>query len=91
MNDAGSIIGIELANFQIFEEPTFIPMDRLTLLFGPNSAGKSSVQDALELYQLVLDGESSYEDIQGVLKRHWRRSGESKNGLSKRIREQSYL
>lgn len=85
MNDAGSIIGIELANFQIFEEPTFIPMDRLTLLFGPNSAGKSSVQDALELYQLVLDGESSYEDIQGVLKRHWRRSGESKNGLSKRM------
>ena len=81
MGKIGNITGITLAGFQVFEEPTFIPMDRLTLLFGPNSAGKSSVQDALELYQMALDDDCLYEDLQKVLKRHWRRSGKAVNGL----------
>lgn len=85
MSTIGNITGITLAGFQVFDEPTFIPMDRLTLLFGPNSAGKSSVQDALELYQMALDDESSYEDIQKVLKRHWRRSGQTANGLAEKL------
>lgn len=85
MGKIGNIIGITLAGFQVFEEPTFIPMDRLTLLFGPNSAGKSSVQDALELYQMALDEDCSYEDLQKVLKRHWRRSGQTAKGLAEKL------
>ncbi|TAH09729.1 MAG: hypothetical protein EAZ11_14040 [Curvibacter sp.] len=85
MGKIGNITGITLAGFQVFEEPTFIPMDRLTLLFGPNSAGKSSVQDALELYQMALDEDCSYEDLQKVLKRHWRRTGSGVNGLTKKL------
>ena len=52
------------------------------MLFGPNSAGKSSIQDALELYQMALKNQSSYEEIQKLLKRHWRRSGSAENKLA---------
>jgi len=48
------IIGITLEGFQVFDKPTYIPLERLTLLFGPNSAGKSAVQDAIELYAELL-------------------------------------
>jgi len=33
----------------VFDEPTTIPLGRLTFLFGPNSAGKSAVEDGLAL------------------------------------------
>lgn len=44
------ITGVTLQGFRVFEGRTVIPFERLTLLFGPNSAGKSSVQAALELH-----------------------------------------
>jgi hypothetical protein len=53
-NKTNPIVSITLEGFQIFDKPTYIPLDRLTLLFGPNSAGKSAVQDALELYTELL-------------------------------------
>ena len=53
-NKSNPIIGITLEGFQVFDKPTYIPLDRLTLLFGPNSAGKSAVQDAIELYASLL-------------------------------------
>ena len=42
---------ISLEGFQVFDQLTRIPMGDLTLLFGPNSAGKSAVADALLLLQ----------------------------------------
>lgn len=72
-----TISGITLEGFQVFDKPTYIPLNRLTLFFGPNSAGKSSVQDALELHKLALDGYVGNEkklDITDAVKRHWRRS-----------------
>ena len=51
-----NLSAISLAGFQVFEKVTHIPIRRITLLFGPNSAGKSSVEDALEiLYELYGD------------------------------------
>jgi len=51
---------ISLAGFQTFDKLTRIPIRRLTLLFGPNSAGKSAVEDALEiLYELYGHGQGS--------------------------------
>jgi predicted ATPase len=38
---------------QAFPEAVHIPIAPLTLLFGPNSAGKSTVNDALTLYRLA--------------------------------------
>lgn len=55
MKHTNPIIGITLEGFQVFDKPTYIPFERLTLLFGPNSAGKSAVQDAIELYVTLLN------------------------------------
>jgi AAA domain, putative AbiEii toxin, Type IV TA system/AAA domain/Protein of unknown function (DUF3696) len=47
------LVGITLEGFQVFDKPTYIPLDGLTLFFGPNSAGKSAVQDALEFCEIL--------------------------------------
>lgn len=80
--NSNPIIGITLEGFQVFDKPTHIPLDRLTLLFGPNSAGKSAVQDAIELYAALVTEETagSYRKLskaRELLKRHWRRTGGS--------------
>lgn len=74
------ITGIWLEGFQVFDKPTYIPLDRLTLLFGPNSSGKSSVQDAFELYAVLMSRETVgsfqvHPNVEDLLKRHWRRGG----------------
>ncbi len=63
MNMSLPIVGITLEGFQVFNEPTYIPLDRLTLLFGPNSAGKSSISDALKLYEQLLNIEPRAREI----------------------------
>ncbi len=49
------ITAIEIENFQSIEQRTRIELKPITLLFGPNSAGKSSIFDALELIRILLD------------------------------------
>jgi len=76
--------GIYLGGFQVFDAVTYIPLGRLNLLFGPNSAGKSAVEDALslvmqEFFAGNFDGWLRYSrgDLRfQTLKRHWRRVGE---------------
>ncbi|MDD2917524.1 DUF3696 domain-containing protein [Rhodoferax sp.] len=79
-NKSNPIIGIMLEGFQVFEKPTYIPLDRLTLLFGPNSAGKSAVQDAIDLYAALMSRETAgsymqFYEAKALLARHWRRTG----------------
>ena len=79
--NSNPITGITLEGFQVFDKPTYIPLDRLTLLFGPNSAGKSAVQDAIELYSQLIDSDmikpGGYvaPNVKALLQRHWRRLG----------------
>ena len=40
---------LELANFKVFGESTKIPIRPITLVFGPNSSGKSSLIQSLLL------------------------------------------
>lgn len=49
------ISAIELENFQSIETRTRFDLKPITLLFGPNSAGKSAIFDALELLRSTLD------------------------------------
>lgn len=49
------ITAIELENFQAIEQRTRIELKPITLMYGPNSAGKSSIFDALELLRIILD------------------------------------
>ena len=87
--NSNPITGITLEGFQVFDKPTYIPLERLTLLFGPNSAGKSAVQDAIELYEILLKSEATKLDLYAItlliprapeiLERHWRRRGGGRN------------
>jgi predicted ATPase len=49
------ITAIELENFQSIERRVRIELKPITLLYGPNSAGKSSIFDAIELFKTLLD------------------------------------
>jgi predicted ATPase len=49
------LTGITLENFKAFKEPQFIPIKRITLVYGPNNAGKSSIIQALAFLKHVND------------------------------------
>jgi hypothetical protein len=49
------ITAIEIENFQSIKDRVRIDLAPITLLFGPNSAGKSAVFDALELIECLWD------------------------------------
>lgn len=82
---------ITLGGFETFDEPTRIPIGRLTFLFGPNSAGKSSIEDGIRLLNEVCDtgGFSEFDDepiasfesdhvsCRSRLLRAWRRTGDA--------------
>jgi len=46
---------LELENFKPFGEPQVLPLSRITLLYGPNSGGKSSVIQALLLLKQSVE------------------------------------
>ena len=47
------LTGVYLENFQSIRNPTYLNLEKLTFLYGPNSAGKSSIIDALKLLEYV--------------------------------------
>jgi hypothetical protein len=47
-------VGIEIENFKCFGERVRIDLRPITLVFGPNSAGKSTIAEALEFFYSVL-------------------------------------
>ena len=51
-----SLTGVYLRNFQSIKNPTFLQLDRLCFLYGPNSAGKSSILDAIDLVERAVTG-----------------------------------
>lgn len=74
---------ITLSGFQVFKEPTEIPLERITLLYGPNSSGKSAVEDAYQLIEAMgsayHNGEIYRAGFQGtslpvdLIRKNWRR------------------
>ena len=72
--------GITLQGFQVFEKMTHIPLRELTLIYGPNSAGKSAIDDAIVLHQKLLspknyiyaDSNSKISFIFSMLESNWR-------------------
>ena len=53
-----ALTGIYLRNFQSINGPVFLQLDKLCFLYGPNSAGKSSILDALALIEKTVSGEN---------------------------------
>ena len=67
MNEITPLVGISLAGFQVFDDLTYIPLDRLTFIFGPNSAGKSSIQDAIDLVRILQSSDRLFSEPGGGL------------------------
>jgi hypothetical protein len=79
------ITAIELENFQSIERRTRIELKPITLLFGPNSAGKSTVFDALELIRVLLDPNEFDEVRASDMVNRWAR----RKGGDSSVREMS--
>jgi len=71
------ITAIELENFQSIERRTRIDLKPITLLFGPNSAGKSTIFDALELLRILLDPNEFNENRATDMVNRWARRNAS--------------
>lgn len=56
--------GLFVSGFQSLVRPTFIPIRPLTFLYGPNSAGKSAVIDAINLFRaFARRGQSKWGQV----------------------------
>ena len=80
MNEITPLVGISLAGFQVFDDLTYIPLDRLTFIFGPNSAGKSSIQDAIDLVRILQSSDRLFSEPGGGL------SAEDENKIARHRR-----
>jgi hypothetical protein len=59
-NRSSEVTKIRLAGFQVFDELVELPMGRLTFLYGPNSAGKSAVEDALKTFSMLMGRDEDF-------------------------------
>jgi predicted ATPase len=65
------LIALELENFQSIVDSTRIEFAPITLMYGPNSAGKSAIFDALHFVQLFWDQHSHHADELTALSKRW--------------------
>jgi hypothetical protein len=72
--------GIYMENFQSIKQPTYIEMNGLTFLYGPNSAGKSAIIDALSLWKRSVGAEKCDYNNSYLWGQHG--AGKTKLGLS---------
>lgn len=76
--DRSYIKSVFLEGFQVFAQPTTIPLGPITLLFGPNSSGKSAIEDGLKALNSVIKNNfrGPIDTTDPFLGRCWRREGE---------------
>lgn len=76
-----SILELTLGGFQVFAEPVTFPLGPITLIFGPNSAGKSAIADALQVlsgFAALFDDDARNDESEilqkaaSLLESHWR-------------------
>jgi AAA15 family ATPase/GTPase len=65
------LLSLEIENFQSITNPMRLDFSPITLLYGPNSAGKSAVFDALELLKLVFNPHQTSMDVLDELVSKW--------------------
>lgn len=85
---------LTVGGFQVFADPVTIPLGPLTLIYGPNSAGKSAILDAMLALADLCDlrvpmnrsSAPSARRIDDVLGRHWRRESAMPAAPAKSLR-----
>ena len=83
-----------MGGFQAFAAPVTFPLGPLTLLYGPNSAGKSAILDAMlalaDLCELWTPDKNMLaperRSAGRILERHWRREGAMQAAPAKTLR-----
>ncbi|MBK7134869.1 MAG: DUF3696 domain-containing protein [Rhodocyclales bacterium] len=84
--EAFGVNEIYMKGFQVFGAETHIPLRRLTMLYGPNSAGKSAVEDAISLLSSLcrkgaFDTTERSPGRGNALAKHWRRAFDDVEGV----------
>jgi predicted ATP-dependent endonuclease of OLD family len=64
------LTGLYVKNFQSIARPTFISLEKLTFLYRPNSAGKSSIIDALNLIEQVTVKNDTGYNLNYLFRKH---------------------
>ena len=80
------IKAIELEHFQSIIDPIRIDFSPITLFYGPNSAGKSSVYDAIELLSLVWDPRTASKKVLNETLTKWAHIPKDKKNGTRKIR-----
>jgi AAA15 family ATPase/GTPase len=80
------IKAIELEHFQSIIDPIRIDFSPITLFYGPNSAGKSSVYDAIELLSLVWDPRTASKKVLSETLTKWAHIPKDKKNGTRKIR-----
>ncbi|MBI3878591.1 MAG: AAA family ATPase [Verrucomicrobia bacterium] len=66
-SDCRMLTGLQLGNFKAFAETQNIPIRPLTLIFGPNSGGKSSILHGLNFARRAMQsGDLEQTDCEGI-------------------------
>lgn len=61
----------EVENFKCFRDRTIFEFSDLNLLYGKNSAGKSSLFDAIEYYAMLIGNKADYPHEKSTLERRF--------------------
>ena len=78
------LTGVFLESFQSILKPTYINLENLTLFYGPNSAGKSSIIDALHLLKRIVDKNESSYSVKSQLRKN-SNTGEPTIGIELKV------
>lgn len=65
------LTGVFLQGFQSILNPTYLNIEKLTLFYGPNSAGKSAILDALKLVDRLTSEGGTH-----IASKHWNRASD---------------
>ena len=69
------LLGIGMENFQGIRGFQYVPIAPLTLIYGQNSAGKSSIHDALTLFRGLVIGSKNNKQMLERWLRRWNGDG----------------
>lgn len=87
---ANKLVGIYLENFQSIRKPTYLSLENLTFLVGPNSAGKSTILDALQIIRSSIDINKGPLSIGQNLRSSTRNQKASAIGVEIKIEKPNY-
>ena len=88
MGTEEKLTALEIEGFQSISDRARIELNTITLLYGPNSAGKSSVSDAIEFLKEVSAHQPNWDQIKQMVDR-WASHNHSEENISYQRRREA--